>query len=568
MTTGTSKAGGNHAPAIAVTAPHEERGKEGCEREQRERPEPAVRDRIAGHRIGAVGNRGDDRGGVARAHRAREPEGAPGAEAEEAHDDERARETHRAEEHRAEPTHQHQGGGRCARRAHARIAPRGAERFSQTTHTRPGDEGPEVGNALGEEAARPDEQQQCEHREHDRRRLTKRVGHAHGCVSGPLADRLQALLRVMLREERAEAGVRSDLELAQLRVTDAPQGLCATARRAEPPHVQQVPPPRAERGERECPTSGGQEDEHFEKRQNDPEGHHPEQRCERITREHHPHPLARDVARVGKVGGFTFGRGLAVYAARIGNDHHPCAGEPRAPAEIEIFGTGERRGVEAAELAEQVGAHEHRRARDVEDVADAVVLLLVELARLDAGVRPSEPVDRPSDLEQHVGVVGGHELGPDDACVRPERLFDEQAHGGRIEREVVVTDQEEARPRDRGQRLVRRAAEAGVRIDRPHEGPGQGRGDAGGGVDARVGVDDEHREVGVVLGPEGGERALEERAGVPGDDDGHDGRRLETGGSRRALCASARFRDLSGARPVVWFGRLHRVRGAYLAASS
>ena len=78
--------------------------------------------------------------------------------------------------------------------------------------------------------------------------------------------------------------------------------------------------------------------------------------------------------------------GFAVARPRVGDDEHARAGEPRPPAQVEVFGTGEGLGIEAAEFLEEVGAHEHGGGRDVEDVAHAVVLLLVELARFDARV--------------------------------------------------------------------------------------------------------------------------------------------------------------------------------------
>ena len=76
---------------------------------------------------------------------------------------------------------------------------------------------------------------------------------------------------------------------------------------------------------------------------------------------------------------------------------------------------------------EQVGADEHRGVRDEEHVPNAVVLFLVDLARLDARERHAVVVDRHPDLDQHVGVVVVDELGPDDRGVRPVRLLDHDA---------------------------------------------------------------------------------------------------------------------------------------------
>ena len=52
------------------------------------------------------------------------------------------------------------------------------------------------------------------------------------------------------------------------------------------------------------------------------------------------------------------------------------------PAQLGVLTVEVDRRVEAAELAEEVGAHEQVRRRQHEHVADAVVLFLVDLARL------------------------------------------------------------------------------------------------------------------------------------------------------------------------------------------
>ncbi len=220
------------------------------------------------------------------------------------------------------------------------------------------------------------------------------------------------------------------------------------------------------------------------------------------------------------------GRGLAVRRSSVGDDQHPRTGEARPPAEVEVFGTGERRGVEALELGEQVGAHQHHRGGNVEDVTHAVVLFLVDLARFDAGVRRPEAVDGPTHLEQHLGVLGAHELRAQDAGVRPVPLFHQEPHRGRIEHDVVVTQQEEGGTLDRVERLVGSVGEARAVREATDEGAREHLGDAGGGVVDRAAVDDEDREVVVVLLREAGERVLEPRTRVAGDHDGHDRRVL------------------------------------------
>ena len=140
--------------------------------------------------------------------------------------------------------------------------------------------------------------------------------------------------------------------------------------------------------------------------------------------------------------------GLAVPDAARGGDEHPRADETSAPAQVDVVGAGRGLDVEAAELVEEVVAHEHRGVRDEEDVADAVVLLLVDLVRLDPGERHGVMVDRHADLDEHLGVVVVDELRPDDRRVRAVRLLDHHAHRVGIERDVVVAEEQEGRALD------------------------------------------------------------------------------------------------------------------------
>ena len=74
----------------------------------------------------------------------------------------------------------------------------------------------------------------------------------------------------------------------------------------------------------------------------------------------------------------------------------------------------------------------------------------------------AEPVDGATDVEQHVRVVGGDELGPDDPGVRAVRLLDQRADDVGGEHDVVVADEQEGRALDSVQRLVGRLREAGA----------------------------------------------------------------------------------------------------------
>ncbi len=154
---------------------------------------------------------------------------------------------------------------------------------------------------------------------------------------------------------------------------------------------------------------------------------------------------------------------------RVGHDEDARAGEPGAPAEIEVLGTGERRRIEPTEGGEEVDAHQHRRAGDVEDVAHAVVLLLVELARLDSGVRRAEAVDGAPHVEQLARIVGRDELRAHDARIRAVGLLHQRADDRGVEHDVVVADEEEGRPFDGVERLVGRLGESGRLVEPANE---------------------------------------------------------------------------------------------------
>ena len=214
---------------------------------------------------------------------------------------------------------------------------------------------------------------------------------------------------------------------------------------------------------------GEQVAERLDEPDDEPERHQPEQAPQRVRREQHAHARACERELVGPVAVSALVGRLAVRGTRVGRDQDARAREPGPPAEVEVLGTGEGRGVEAPELREQVGAHQHRGGGDVEDVAHAVVLLLVELTGFDAGVRRPEAVDGAADLEQDLGVVGAHELGPEDARVRAVALLDDESDRVGIEHDVVVAEEEEGRALDRVQRLVGGRGEAGALVETADE---------------------------------------------------------------------------------------------------
>ena len=127
----------------------------------------------------------------------------------------------------------------------------------------------------------------------------------------------------------------------------------------------------------------------------------------------------------------------------VGRDDDAGADEAGAPAEVEVGRARFGARVEAAELVGEIDAEQHRRVGDAEDVAHRVVLLLVELAGLDAGERDAVAVDRQADLDEHVGPVEVDDLRADDRGVAPVGLLDQHPDRPGLDHDVVPADQEE-----------------------------------------------------------------------------------------------------------------------------
>ena len=236
------------------------------------------------------------------------------------------------------------------------------------------------------------------------------------------------------------------------------------------------------------------------------------------------------------------GQGLTVASPRRRHDQHPRAGGVGAPAQVEVVADEADALVEAAQGAEQVGAHEQARRGHEEHVAHGVVLLLVELTRIDERGGRAELVGGVADLEDVLGRLPVDELRPDDAGVRAVGLLHQLADGVGIERHVVVEQAEEPRALHEPQGLVGCRAEAARVAERAHEGPRDPVGDAFGQVADGAGVEEEHAQVGVVLRREAVHDLLEPGTGVVGDDDGDDRRGTRCGvvheGSRVVAAAS------------------------------
>ena len=96
---------------------------------------------------------------------------------------------------------------------------------------------------------------------------------------------------------------------------------------------------------------------------------------------------------------------------RVGDHAHPVARGLDAPAEVNVLPVEQHAGIEAAHLVPHVAADQHPGAADGEHIPVAVVLPLVDLARLDPGDPASGAVDADPGLEQDIPVGPVHDLG-------------------------------------------------------------------------------------------------------------------------------------------------------------
>ena len=114
-------------------------------------------------------------------------------------------------------------------------------------------------------------------------------------------------------------------------------------------------------------------------------------------RRHRAHPVAGPQHLVVEVGP-PHGELLAMASPGLRGDDDAGPAEVGPPAQVDVVAVERDGAVEAAEGAEQVGAHEHAGRRQDEHVAHRVVLLLVELARLGDRVDLAEAVEAEPDV--------------------------------------------------------------------------------------------------------------------------------------------------------------------------
>ncbi len=225
-----------------------------------------------------------------------------------------------------------------------------------------------------------------------------------------------------------------------------------------------------------------------------------------------------------------FDQSFAVSYRGVGSNDHPGPGEVGTPAQIDVFAVERHRRIKTAERAEQIRPHEQARRRQHEHIAHGVVLLLVELTRIDHRIDFAEPVEAEPDVLQSARLIPIGQLRSDDSGVRTEHLFDHHPDHVRSESDIVVAQQEQPVVTfDQPQHLVGRRSVADICCQRSHE---RGRNDGANPVRDLLclvvvtgGDEEQGSQIGVVLCGEAGEGLVEPVAWFVYDHHGYDRRR-------------------------------------------
>ena len=249
-------------------------------------------------------------------------------------------------------------------------------------------------------------------------------------------------------------------------------------------------------------------------------GQHPDGVDRAVVRQQRPHAVAL-LEAAAVVDGAALAERLEVAGGGVGDDDDPGAGQVGPPAQVDVLAVQRHALVEAVQRAEQVGPHEQGPAAHVEDVADGVVLLLVQLAGLGRRGHGSGLVDGPAHRTDAPRVVPVQELGAQDPTVGAEGLLHQVADGVGGQGHVVVAQEEERRPLHRVEHPVGRRAVPGVGALAGHPGLGQDGRHARRRVLRAGVVDDQDRQGAVGLRGEGLQHLLEPGTGVLGDHHRH-----------------------------------------------
>ncbi|MEZ5266649.1 MAG: hypothetical protein R2755_33750 [Acidimicrobiales bacterium] len=463
-----------------------------------ERPPLAGHQRVVGQRVGGVGQHHRRLGPAVRTEAAEAPHAVqPHGQA--ADDEQRAQQVGGAEHDQTGQAQQAEGGGRRRVRADAHVPPaRPAEPQQVPGATGEGHELADGGHRPGQQVPAAEQQHQGEHQHGDH---VLGLG-AGAAAADPLAQRVaEGGVGVgpadLAAEEAGHPGRAAHLQAAQLEVGDLAQVLARPTLGGDRADPAGVPRPRREHLPGLAEATGQHRDHDLEQREHRLLHELAEQVEPAVVGQHHAQAVTglQPAAIVGPA----LAERLEVPDPGVRRHQHPGAGQVGAPAEVGVLAVVGDGLVEAAEGPQQVGPDEEAGARHVEHVADAVVLLLVELVALTERERGTEAVGAHADGEERLGLIPAHELGADDAGVGAVGLLHQQAHGVGGQGHVVVAEQEERGTLDHRQGVVDRGAGAGVALEAAHIRLRSDLGDAMGRVAVTVGVEDEDRQVGVVL---------------------------------------------------------------------
>ncbi len=260
--------------------------------------------------------------------------------------------------------------------------------------------------------------------------------------------------------------------------------------------------------------------------------HDPDQMEPPVARQHRANAVPLKLQPVVRDRSRTVG-GLHVANDRGGYSDDPSPGDLRPPRQVEVLAEEVHGRVEAAEDREQVGSDERASAGRAEHVPHRIVLFLVEFAPLDDRRAHTGLVRGLADGEQAAGVVPLDHLGRGDPRVGPERLLHHRPDRRRRQCDVVVAERVERRALDDFEHLVGGRAEAGVVLEQADVHVGiHGRHPLRDAVLAgrrgvAIGVDDQDRQVRVVLGGERLQALLEPWRRLVRHHHGHDRRRRD-----------------------------------------
>ncbi len=190
---------------------------------------------------------------------------------------------------------------------------------------------------------------------------------------------------------------------------------------------------------------------------------------------------------------------LQVTDPGVWSDDDPGPDHLGPPAQVEVLSHADDRGVEAAQLVEEVSPDQGRSTGGDEHVTHRVVLAMVDLIDVDPVHHGAALVDHHPHMDQALGVVPAHHLRRDHAGVRSERLFHHQMDGIGEEGHIVVADEVVRGPFHHGAHLVHRGPEPSVFLEASHVGGGEHGGHPGGQLPGTAGIQDQDRQLRVVL---------------------------------------------------------------------